>query len=398
MTRTPSKMRIVGPFLICFVHFFALRADAFVQPSCFALGGRFAGRLCTPRPPGPVRCAWRPVHCAPLCMKAGASELAFLKSVDVFLRARGTPISVQQLAQVVPRPADLTGKFVKILASDERFQIQDLGTLLPMVQMRKDAPPKPKTEAVPSSIVTNREKFLSSVDTFLRARGTPISVQQLAQAVPRPDLTGKLITILASDARFQIQDLGSSVPMVQMRQPAPSIAKVRARWLSSVDAFLRARGTPISVGLLGKECPRPAELTGKFITILASDARFRLEGLESSVPMVGMRTTPPKSKAWQGSRSRRPSPSRPNSACLDHARRATPPPRSAPNRPRRSDGPNARQTRRSPPWWAKGSGCPPPRSRSASRLASSAVSPAGRHGHPRTRTVPRTTSSVRRAS
>jgi len=197
---------------------------------------------------------------------------------------------------VVPRPADLTGKFVKILASDERFQIQDLGTLLPMVQMRKDAPPKPKTEAVPSSIVTNREKFLSSVDTFLRARGTPISVQQLAQAVPRPDLTGKLITILASDARFQIQDLGSSVPMVQMRQPAPSIAKVRARWLSSVDAFLRARGTPISVGLLGKECPRPAELTGKFITILASDARFRLEGLESSVPMVGMRTTPPKSK------------------------------------------------------------------------------------------------------
>ncbi|KAJ1487961.1 hypothetical protein T484DRAFT_1784858 [Baffinella frigidus] len=152
-------------------------------------------------------------------MKA-ASELGFLESVDAFLRARGTPISVGQLAQQVPRPADLTKKFITVLASDARFQIQaGLRAGLPHMVMCSQA----------TSIVTDREKWLSSVDAFLRARGTPISVQQLAQQCPRPAaLTGRLIRILASDGRFQIQDLGSSAPTVGMRK-TPQNSKARTK-------------------------------------------------------------------------------------------------------------------------------------------------------------------------
>jgi len=69
---------------------------------------------------------------------------------------RGTPITVQQLGKECPRPAALTGKLITVLASDERFQLQELGGDAPTVQMRGLGPPEtlspdPKATAAPRS-------------------------------------------------------------------------------------------------------------------------------------------------------------------------------------------------------------------------------------------------------
>ena len=65
----------------------------------------------------------------------------------------------------------------------------------------------------------------------------------------------------------------------------------------SVDVFLRARRTPITVQQLEQEFPLPSEIPGNFLRVLSSDERFELRGLESTSPTVQMRTTPPKAPA-----------------------------------------------------------------------------------------------------
>jgi len=65
--------------------------------------------------------------------------------VSAFLRAHGAPISVQKLARECPLPAGVPGKFIDMLASVERFDLQDRESARPMVQMRQ----------------TDREKWLS---------------------------------------------------------------------------------------------------------------------------------------------------------------------------------------------------------------------------------------------
>ena len=64
-----------------------------------------------------------------------------------------------------------------------------------------------------------------------------------------------------------------------------------------MEAFLRESGVPVSVTSLGQRFPRPRDIKGKLLTVLASHKRFELHGLESTSPMVQMRTTPPKAMA-----------------------------------------------------------------------------------------------------
>ena len=80
--------------------------------------------------------------------------------MDAFLRARGTPISVLQLEHECPLPVGITGKFIDALASDERFELQDLGRLVPMVQMRETPPEaetSPTAEAAAPSVTVDPE-------------------------------------------------------------------------------------------------------------------------------------------------------------------------------------------------------------------------------------------------
>ena len=78
--------------------------------------------------------------------------------MDAFLRVRGTPIIVQQLARECPLPIGVPGKFLKVLSSDERFELQELGSSSPMVQMRQTPP---MAEVAATSVTTDREKWLS---------------------------------------------------------------------------------------------------------------------------------------------------------------------------------------------------------------------------------------------
>ena len=65
----------------------------------------------------------------------------------------------------------------------------------------------------------------------------------------------------------------------------------------SVEAVLRARGAPIPVGGLGKECPLPVSMPGKLVEVLKSEKRFELQDLGSAKPMVSMRQTSPMAEA-----------------------------------------------------------------------------------------------------
>jgi len=70
------------------------------------------------------------------------------------------------------------------------------------------------------------------VAAFLRARAAPTTVQLLGKECPRPaGLGGKLIILLSSDERFQIDDLGGEAPMVHMRRletlsPDPCVSQL----------------------------------------------------------------------------------------------------------------------------------------------------------------------------
>ena len=76
-------------------------------------------------------------------------------SMEAFLRARGTPTSIDQLAKMCPRPEGVQTKFLHALANDERFHLHDLESTSPrMVQMRET----PWTEAdAAASVTTHRE-------------------------------------------------------------------------------------------------------------------------------------------------------------------------------------------------------------------------------------------------
>ena len=87
--------------------------------------------------------------------------------MDVFLRARGTPILVQHLARECPLPEGVPGKYIKVLASDERFELQDLKGAKPMVQMRVTLP---MTEATAASVAADRKKWLSGCVHFSELR------------------------------------------------------------------------------------------------------------------------------------------------------------------------------------------------------------------------------------
>ena len=54
-------------------------------------------------------------------------------SIEAFIRARGAPTFVGLLARMLPLPEGVPGKFIKVLASDERFELQDLNGTNPKV-------------------------------------------------------------------------------------------------------------------------------------------------------------------------------------------------------------------------------------------------------------------------
>ena len=68
--------------------------------------------------------------------------------MTAFLRERGTPISILVLATKFPLPKCFPGKYIKVLASDERFELQRLGSTLPMVKMRETPLPVKTTTAM----------------------------------------------------------------------------------------------------------------------------------------------------------------------------------------------------------------------------------------------------------
>ena len=66
--------------------------------------------------------------------------------MEAFLRARGTLTSVARVAKMYPLPVGVDEKAIKVLAADERFELQDLGSSTPLVHMR-DTPPIAETPA-----------------------------------------------------------------------------------------------------------------------------------------------------------------------------------------------------------------------------------------------------------
>ena len=58
------------------------------------------------------------------------------RSIEAMIRKRDTPTFVGLLARMLPLPKSVTGKFIKVLASDGRFELLELDGPTPRVQMR----------------------------------------------------------------------------------------------------------------------------------------------------------------------------------------------------------------------------------------------------------------------
>ena len=88
--------------------------------------------------------------------------------MEAFLRERGTPILVQKLARLFPLPPGVPRKFIKALASNPRFECQDLGGLVPTVQMRETPLP---AEAL--SLAGPPPRGTGTLDRRWRLRASP---------------------------------------------------------------------------------------------------------------------------------------------------------------------------------------------------------------------------------